>query len=125
MGTGAQKALEAIKESGPPFIESSIADGDSNVDAEFINEHGITLRFPSSTRGTCKIVGPDQRTVWDEYVSPSVDNVVTLKPRWDDDPKLVNGTVYVLEIYGYASTIPYHRGTTPYLITTITFTTKP
>lgn len=121
---GAQKALESIKESDPPPIESSVADGDSGVDAEFINKHGIILRFPPtnthglSTHGHCEILAPDQRTMWRQsFTTMATDIVVTLKPR-PDDPKLINGTVYVLEVYGrYVST--------PYLITKITFTTKP
>ena len=121
---GAQKMLDAIKESGPPPIESSVADGASEVDAEFINQHGITLRLPPgnthnlSTLGYCRILDPDRRTMCRQSFTTMVrDIVVTLKPR-PDDPKLVNGTVYVLEVYcRYRST--------PYLTARFTFTTKP
>lgn len=118
--TGAQKAIEAIEESGPPPIESTIPDGASDVDAEFINIHGITLRLPRElpTHGHCHILAPDQRIMWYQWFSTMARDIfVTLKPG-ADDPKLVNGTVYVLEVYGYYKS-------TPYLITTFTFTTKP
>lgn len=116
--SGAQKALEAIKESGSPLIESSVPDGASEVDAEFINQHGITLRLRPATHGHCEILAPDRRTVWRQsFWLTTTESLVVLKPR-PDDPKLVNGTVYVLDVYAA------HRAT-PYLIGKITFTTKP
>ena len=124
---GTPEALEAIDEfnrSGPKLVESSIADGASEVDAEFINQHGITLRVPRdnthnvSTLGHCRILDPDRRTVWRQsFTTVARDTVTTIKP-YSDDPKLLNGTVYVLEVEcDYRST--------PYLIGKITFTTKP
>ena len=121
---GAQQLLDAIKELGSPPIESSVADGASEVDAEFINQHGITLRLPLAntpnllTRGNCRILDPDRRTVWRySFMTMARDTVTTIKPR-SDDPKLVNGTVYVLEV-------ECNYKVTPYLTTTFTFTTKP
>ena len=121
---GAQKMLDAIKESGSPPIESSVPDGASQVDAEFINQHGITLRLPLGntpnllTRGYCRILDPDRRPVWrHSFRTTAKDIVTTIKPR-SDDPKLLNGTVYVLEV-------ECDYRVTTYLMTTFTFTTKP
>ena len=127
--SGAQKMLDAIKESGSPPIESSVPDGASEVDAEHINQHGITLRLPLAntpnllTRVYCEILDPDRRWVWRHSLRTGPKDIVTTikrrsEKRRSDYPKLLNGTVYVLEVEcNYLSTT--------YLRTTFTFTTKP
>ena len=121
---GAQKMLDAINELGSPPIKSSVADGASEVDAEFINQHGITLRLflantPNLlTRVYCEILDPDRRWVWRHSFRTGPKDIVTTIKRRSDDPKLVNGTVYVLEV-------ECNYQTTTYLTTTFTFTTKP
>lgn len=91
-------ALDEFKKAGPKLIESSIADNESEVDAEFINENGITLRFRGNTNGVAGLVHPAvsrHTRMWKQSVKA---DSVTLKPR-RNDPKLLNGTVYKVDVY--------------------------
>ena len=94
---GTPEALEAIdefKKSGPTLIESSVPDGASEVDAEFINKNGITLRFSDRAKsGSCRMRTADGAIVWYQSFETSA---VTFKPE-PDDQKLENGKVYTVD----------------------------
>lgn len=114
---GTPEALEAVNEfrkSGPKLIESSIPDGTTGVDPEFINEHGITLRFGSNRLGGCSLYDAAGRRVWTKSFTT---DSVTVKPG-SDDRKLINGTVYTVS--GRVEDDYYRK-----LDFEITFTTKP
>ena len=108
---GTPEALEAIdkfRNSGPTLIESSIEDGALGVDAEFINENGIILRF-----GSCSVRTAAGETMWEKSFKG---NAVTLKPR-RGDLKLINGAFYTLNV---RATDEFYRS----YRTKIAFTTK-
>ena len=114
---GTPEALEAIEEYktlGTKLIESSVPDGASGVNADFINQNGITLRFSADRKRYCRMLTADGTTIWRQPVSG---NTVTFKPE-PDDPKLVSGSVYTLQV---GVTDHWRR----YSQITITFTTKP
>jgi hypothetical protein len=110
----ALKAVEEFRKSGPKLIKSSIPDGTTGVDPEFINEHGITLRFGSNRLGGCSLYDDAGRRVWTK--SFKTDSVTVKRGR--DDRKLINGTVYTVSGRvedDYGRKLDYE----------ITFTTKP
>ena len=115
---GTPEALEAIdefKRSGPTLVESSVPDGASEVDAEFINQHGITLRFSDRTEsGSCRMRIGGGAIVWYQSFNTSA---VTFKPD-PDDQKLENGKVYTVDARVWDDA---NRKSN----VTITFTTKP
>lgn len=110
----ALKALEEWKGLGPKLIESSVPDGASGVDADFINEHGITLRFRGNRSGSCHMLTADGKIIWRKSFEK---NAVTFKPR-PEDRKLIDGTVYTVSVR-------VEDDSARFLKTTITFTTKP
>ena len=113
---GTPEALQGLAEwrkLGPKLIESSVLDGASGVDAEYINEHGITLRFRGNRSGSCHMLTADGKIIWRKSFEK---NAVTFKPR-PEDQKLVNGTVYTLKFRVQDDSYRF-------LLTTITFVTK-
>ena len=113
---GTPEALEAVNEfrkSGPKLIESSVPDGASGVDPEFINAHGVTLRFRGNAHGNCSVYTASRRVWTKSFTTDSV----TVKPG-SDDRKLINGTVYTVS--GRVEDDYYRK-----LDFEITFTTKP
>ena len=107
-------AIDDFKKAGPKLLESSVADSQSEVDAQFINKNGITLRFNDiTTRVSCTMYTAGKRKMWRRSFKKSA---VTFKPGFLD-PKLINGKSYRLYVYVKDD---FGRG----LSTEITFTTK-